>query len=207
MKRHIKVVGGSHPGGKESVMKKTFLGPIILRFQRRTTMRQRLTFLLGVVLVLGGFGLWPAGAYDRSLCGWWPFEDGSGTVAVDASGKAVPGTLFGNPAWSKEGVHGGCLTFDGTDDYVFIDGKFKLFTEHWSPKVIGKINDLAKTQFAGLGFVGSERCPDVCPPTVLHNPEITDNDISNPHITEGTGTFTAGQDSHFKNLNFHRSPL
>ena len=66
------------------------------------------------------------GAYDASLCGWWPLDDGSGTVAVDASGKAVQGTLFGNPAWSKAGKNGGCLTFDGTDDYVFIDGKFKL---------------------------------------------------------------------------------
>ncbi len=88
-------------------------------------MGERLTFLLAAVLVLGGFGLWPAGAYDRSLCGWWPFDDGAGTVAVDASGKAVKGTLFGDPAWSKEGKNGGCLTFDGVDDYVFIDGKFK----------------------------------------------------------------------------------
>ena len=88
-------------------------------------MCQRLTFLLVAVLVLGGFGLGPAGAYDRSLCGWWPLDDGSGTTAADASGLAVKGTLFGNPVWSKTGVHGGCLTFDGVDDYVFIDGKFK----------------------------------------------------------------------------------
>ena len=53
-------------------------------------------------------------------------DDGAGAVAVDASGKAVPGTLFGNPAWAKAGKNGGGLTFDGTDDYVFIDGKFKL---------------------------------------------------------------------------------
>jgi hypothetical protein len=88
-------------------------------------MYQRLRFLLVAAFVLGGFGLQPAGAYDRSLCGWWPLDDGSGTTAVDASGLAVKGTLFGNPAWSKTGVHGGSLTFDGVDDYVFIDGKFK----------------------------------------------------------------------------------
>jgi hypothetical protein len=88
-------------------------------------MYQRFTLLLVAALVLGGLGLRPADAYDRSLCGWWPLDDGSGTTAVDASGKAVNGTLFGNPVWSTAGVHGGCLTFDGVDDYVFIDGKFK----------------------------------------------------------------------------------
>jgi hypothetical protein len=88
-------------------------------------MCQKLRILWVVTLVLGGFGVRPAGAYDASLCGWWPFDDGSGAVAVDASGKAVNGTLFGDPAWSRDGKHGGCLTFDGTDDYVFIDGKFK----------------------------------------------------------------------------------
>jgi hypothetical protein len=88
-------------------------------------MCQKLRVLWIAALVLGAFGAGPAGAYDASLCGWWPFDDGSGTVAVDASGKAVNGTLFGNPAWDREGKHGGSLTFDGVDDYVFIDGKFK----------------------------------------------------------------------------------
>ena len=89
-------------------------------------MRKRLTLLFVAGLVLGGLGVHPAGAYDASLCGWWPLDDGSGTVAAEATGLAVKGTLFGNPAWSKDGKNGGCLMFDGTDDYVFIDGKFKL---------------------------------------------------------------------------------
>lgn len=89
-------------------------------------MCQRLRFLSVAVFVLGGFGLRPVGAYDASLCGWWPLNDGSGTVAVDASGKAVNGTLFGDPVWSRDGKNGGCLTFDGVNDYVFIDGKFAL---------------------------------------------------------------------------------
>ncbi|MCU0913103.1 MAG: discoidin domain-containing protein [Planctomycetes bacterium] len=91
-------------------------------------MRKRLTLLMVLGLVLSGFGVGPAGAADPSLVGWWPLDDGSGTIAAEASGKSVDGTLFGNPVWSPDGVINGCLRFDGTDDYVFIDGRFKLAT-------------------------------------------------------------------------------
>jgi len=65
-------------------------------------------------------------ADDPSLVGWWKFDDGSGTVAVDSSKKAADGELFGEPEWSNEGIHGGSLLFDGVDDYVFVDGQFRL---------------------------------------------------------------------------------
>jgi hypothetical protein len=65
-------------------------------------------------------------ADDPSLVGWWKFDDGAGTVAVDSSKKAADGALFGEPEWSNEGIHGGSLLFDGADDYVFVDGQFRL---------------------------------------------------------------------------------
>jgi hypothetical protein len=79
------------------------------------------------VLTCGGVSP-AADPIDPNLVGWWQLDDGSGTVAVDSSGKCVDGDLSGNPAWSKDGVEGGCLLFDGADDYIFFDGKFKLPT-------------------------------------------------------------------------------
>jgi len=89
-------------------------------------MRNKLTLLLigGFVLSWSGLGL--AGSADPNLVGWWKLDDGSGDVAVDSSGKTVDGTLLGKPTWSVDGVDGGCLLFDGSDDYIFIDGQYKL---------------------------------------------------------------------------------
>ncbi|MCL4353589.1 LamG domain-containing protein [Patescibacteria group bacterium] len=54
--------------------------------------------------------------------GWWKLDDGSGTTAVDSSGNGNNGTLEGStdlPAWETNCVQNdGCLSFDGTDDYV-----------------------------------------------------------------------------------------
>jgi len=81
-----------------------------------------LTLLLGV----------PLGAVlraeDANLIGLWKLDDGSGTVAKEATGKGVDGALSGNPVWDDLGVYSGCLLFDGTDDYIFIDGRWKLNT-------------------------------------------------------------------------------
>ncbi len=50
------------------------------------------------------------------LVAYWPF-DGS---AVDASSNGHDGTLMNGPVWSSEGDLGGCLSFDGVDDYVTV---------------------------------------------------------------------------------------
>ena len=52
----------------------------------------------------------------------WKLDDGSGTVAADASGNSHTGTLVGGPAWSDDvpssATTTGSLDFDGTDDKV-----------------------------------------------------------------------------------------
>ncbi len=63
---------------------------------------------------------------DPNLIGHWTLDDGAGTVAKESTGKGVDGALFGNPTWSTMGVNGGCLLFDGVDDYVFIDGRWRI---------------------------------------------------------------------------------
>ncbi len=88
-------------------------------------MRRELIMTLLVATVLLG-GLSTAYAADPSLAGWWKLDDGAGTVAAESSGRSVEGTLFGDPAWTTEGIFGGGLLFDGADDYIFIDGKFEL---------------------------------------------------------------------------------
>ena len=60
----------------------------------------------------------PAMAFDAGpqpdLAGWWPFDEGSGTVAYDASGNENHGEFVGNPLWVP-GIIGGALQFTGSD--------------------------------------------------------------------------------------------
>jgi len=54
---------------------------------------------------------------SANLVSWWKL-DGN---ANDSAGTNH-GTLMGGPQWVSEGYDGGALEFDGTDDYVNIDG-------------------------------------------------------------------------------------
>jgi concanavalin A-like lectin/glucanase superfamily protein len=60
------------------------------------------------VLVLG---LSLAGAAEGDLIGWWTFDEGSGTVALDSSGGGADMTLR-QSAWA-DGVFGGAVDFQG----------------------------------------------------------------------------------------------
>lgn len=54
------------------------------------------------------------------LIGYWPLDEGSGTAAADKSGSGNAGALTNGPAWQPGSSCkvGGCLSFDGIDDYV-----------------------------------------------------------------------------------------
>jgi len=54
---------------------------------------------------------------DPTLVGYWRFDEGSGTVAVDASRNGNNGTLLNGPTWTT-GRIGGAVRFDGNNDYV-----------------------------------------------------------------------------------------
>jgi len=54
---------------------------------------------------------------DPSMVGWWKLDDGSGSTALDSSGRGRDGTLYGDPLWIQ-GYLGGALQFDGMNDYV-----------------------------------------------------------------------------------------
>ncbi|MGD8501039.1 MAG: AbfB domain-containing protein, partial [Phycisphaerales bacterium] len=54
---------------------------------------------------------------DPNLVGWWKFDEGEGTNALDWSGHNNHGTLIGGPQWVA-GYDGGALKLDGINDYV-----------------------------------------------------------------------------------------
>ena len=58
---------------------------------------------------------------NLGLVGYWPLNEGSGTVATDHSGNGNIGTLSGTtiPNWTT-GKRGGALNFDGLSGYVNI---------------------------------------------------------------------------------------
>jgi hypothetical protein len=66
---------------------------------------------LGLVLTNG------AKAVDPDLVGWWRFDEGSGTIATDFSGKGNDGTLMGDSHYLA-GKIGMAMEFDGVDDFV-----------------------------------------------------------------------------------------
>jgi hypothetical protein len=105
--------------------------------------------------------------------GEWKLDETSGTQAADISGKANHGTLKNfstttNP-WVK-GKFGNCLSFDGVDDFVEINGNRTVFDALGSPfsiaywikakpqsdkRVYSEGNKTARTGFGGLFTIGS----------------------------------------------------
>ncbi len=57
---------------------------------------------------------------DPNLIGWWKFDEGSGSTAIDWSGYGNNGTLGGDPQW-VDGIMDCALDLRGLD-YVTIDG-------------------------------------------------------------------------------------
>jgi hypothetical protein len=66
-----------------------------------------------------------ASVNTTGLVGWWRFNEGSGTLARDDSGKGNNGTLTSGPTWTT-GKFGNGLSFDGVDDYVAIGNPASL---------------------------------------------------------------------------------
>ena len=77
----------------------------------------------------GDAALWARGS---GLQGYWPMDEGMGSVATDISGNNRPGTLTSGPTWMTVGncKVGNCLSFDGVDDYVSIPYSFSLSNAH-----------------------------------------------------------------------------
>jgi len=55
------------------------------------------------------------------LQGYWMFDEGTETTVADSSGFGNHGTIIG-ATWTASGKFGNALEFDGTDDYIEING-------------------------------------------------------------------------------------
>jgi len=91
--------------------------------------------LISIVLVLGLFS-----NASAELMGHWRFDEGSGGVAFDTSGKGNHGII--NGAQSVPGVGGNALEFDGVDDYVetpILDVPVDGTVEAWVNTALGDV--------------------------------------------------------------------
>jgi hypothetical protein len=97
-------------------------------FEGRTVMCKKLSCLALFVLVLGlGFAA-GARAADPNLVGWWPLNEGSGTIALDLSDSATDGTInnangglgLDGSVWVEDPERGMVISFNGeaTGAYV-----------------------------------------------------------------------------------------
>ena len=70
--------------------------------------------------IQGQSGAFNVQAYSgfTGLVGWWKFDDGAGTTAVDSSVSSSTGTLVGGPTWTV-GRLAGALNFNGAS-YVSV---------------------------------------------------------------------------------------
>ncbi len=81
------------------------------------------TFTLGLGLILTGV----SEASDPNLIGWWKLDETSGLTAEDSSDFGNDGTLpeMTGDEWTN-GIVGGALDFDGTNDYVSVPNSSSL---------------------------------------------------------------------------------
>jgi len=66
------------------------------------------------------FKTMPVFTVEGALVGWYKFELGEGTTAVDWTRKGNDGFLVGDTQWIDDGYAGRALDFDGDGDYVQI---------------------------------------------------------------------------------------
>ena len=84
----------------------------------------------------------------NDLLAYWKLDDGSGTTALDSSGRGNNGTLINGPAWVS-GHAGGALSLAGRDDIVDCGSSTSLdLTDNFSVTVWFKAN--AYGNYGGL---------------------------------------------------------
>ena len=83
-------------------------------------------FLGPLVIVTLGLSACPVPASAQTgLVAAYGFNEGAGTIAADASGNNLTGTVSG-AAWSSAGKFGGALTFDGATSWVTVNNSTLL---------------------------------------------------------------------------------
>ena len=87
---------------------------VLLR--RNNNENERRIACIALFLVLGlAAGVANAGI-KSGLVGYYPLDEGAGTIARDMSGSGHDGTLHNGVTWISQGYQGGGVNFDGTTD-------------------------------------------------------------------------------------------
>jgi hypothetical protein len=86
-------------------------------------MRKELIYRLVIIVGIGMALTNTVEAGPPGLVGWWPFNEGTGTVTRDNSGNGHDGTFEGSPKWTSPGWNGTgwCLEFGGNADRVTVE--------------------------------------------------------------------------------------
>ena len=155
-------------------------------------MCRKVIYFVSVVLVLS-----MSGNASAELVGHWRFEEGSGTIANDASGNGNHGTLNGGPKWVV-GYFGGALEFDGTDDWLDCGNDPSLDLTTWTIAFWLNVNQNknyngfvikgldAAENYEVLGFADGS----------FHFP-ITHTDGSRTYLNTAAGIIVEGEWAHF----------
>jgi hypothetical protein len=85
--------------------------------------------------------------------GFTPSYPETGTVWTDISGSGYTGTLVNGPTYSSDG--GGCIVFDGTDDYVSLPINSSFNTPSITFEVFAKLNSTPSRQILMLNWQGN----------------------------------------------------
>ncbi len=96
---------------------------------------------------------------EKGLVGYWHFDEGTSTVAYDASGNANNGTLTNGPTW-QSGVNckaGECLNFNGTNNYVQVLNMNSLPLDSHARSMTGwiKTNGTQSGRIVYFGYGGA----------------------------------------------------
>ena len=92
---------------------------------------------------------------DDGLIAYWPFDEGSGGIAGDVSGRGHHGTIRG-ASWTT-GRLGHGLRFDGTDDHVVVSDAASLSFAHSDSYSISAWVHVAAPPGAWSGIVSKSR--------------------------------------------------
>jgi concanavalin A-like lectin/glucanase superfamily protein len=64
------------------------------------------------------------------LVGWWKFNEGSGTTAIDSSGNGFNGTLIGGPTYVTGKIGAYALSLDGINDTIMANTTYATLDSH-----------------------------------------------------------------------------
>jgi len=120
-------------------------------------MYKKLLFLISFVLAFVLLMMTVAKGADLDLFCWYKFDETSGTIASDSSGKGYDGILEGNTRWVV-GKFKGALEFDGAGDHV-IDDDGELFLNGLSALTIAMWIKSDVTN-SDRGFINGEQSDD-----------------------------------------------